>query len=182
MLNLLRQLTTGSQFVFPELRNDQPTLAGKPVHELSNMDGTLGGGAGNDSVLLYGDFSNFVVSQRIGSAVELIPTCSAPTSARPASAACICTPATAAIRSTTPRSGCLWPKDFRGWRPVAVAGSKRGRGPQPQGLVAVRGTTDSRGWGTTGHSRPGQRDGAPWATGPPLEAGANDHTPGEHLQ
>jgi HK97 family phage major capsid protein len=37
------------------------------------MDGTLGGGAGNDPVLLYGDFSNFVVSQRIGSSVELIP-------------------------------------------------------------------------------------------------------------
>jgi HK97 family phage major capsid protein len=73
VLNLLRQLTTGSQFVFPELRSDTPTLAGKPVHELSNMDGTLGGGAGNDPVLLYGDFRNFVVSQRIGSAVELIP-------------------------------------------------------------------------------------------------------------
>ncbi|MFZ0713162.1 phage major capsid protein [Mycobacterium sp.] len=73
VLNQLRQLTTGSQFVFPELRNDQPTLAGKPVDELSNMDSTLGAGAGNDPVLLYGDFSNFVVSQRIGSAVELIP-------------------------------------------------------------------------------------------------------------
>lgn len=73
VLNLLRQLTTGSQFVFPELRSDTPMLAGKPVHELSNMDSTLGGGAGNDPVLLYGDFANFVVSQRIGSAVELIP-------------------------------------------------------------------------------------------------------------
>lgn len=73
VLNLLRQLTTGSQFVFPELRGDNPTLAGKPVHELSNMQGTLGGGAGNDPVLLYGDFSNFVISQRVGSSVELIP-------------------------------------------------------------------------------------------------------------
>lgn len=49
--------------MFPELRADQPTLAGKPVDELSNMDATLGGGAGNDPVLLYEDFSNFVVSQ-----------------------------------------------------------------------------------------------------------------------
>jgi HK97 family phage major capsid protein len=73
VLNSLRQLTTGSQFVFPELRNDTPTLLGRPVHELSNMDGTLGGGAGNDYVLLYGDFSNFVVSRRVGGAVELIP-------------------------------------------------------------------------------------------------------------
>ncbi|OBA81244.1 hypothetical protein A9W99_14505 [Mycobacterium sp. 1164966.3] len=74
ILNKLRQLETANgSLVFPELRNDQPTLAGKPVHELSNMSGSLGGGAGNDSVLLYGDFSNFVISQRIGSAVELIP-------------------------------------------------------------------------------------------------------------
>ena len=74
ILNKLRQLETANgSLVFPELRTDQPTLAGKPVRELSNMDSTLGGGAGNDSVLLYGDFSNFVVSKRIGSAVELIP-------------------------------------------------------------------------------------------------------------
>jgi predicted phage gp36 major capsid-like protein len=33
----------------------------------------LAGGAGNDPVLMYGDWSNFVISQRIGSAVELIP-------------------------------------------------------------------------------------------------------------
>lgn len=74
ILNKLRQLeSSNGSLLFPELRNDQPTLAGKPVHELSNMDGMLSGGAGNDPVLLYGDFANFVVSQRIGSAVELIP-------------------------------------------------------------------------------------------------------------
>jgi HK97 family phage major capsid protein len=74
ILNKLRQLETANgSLVFPELRLAEPTLAGKPIHELSNMDATLSGGAGNDPVLLYGDFSNFVVSQRIGSAVELIP-------------------------------------------------------------------------------------------------------------
>jgi HK97 family phage major capsid protein len=74
ILNKLRQFeTSNGALVFPSLQNDQPTLLGRPVHELSNMDATLGGGAGNDPVLLYGDFSNFVVSQRIGSAVELIP-------------------------------------------------------------------------------------------------------------
>ncbi|MGO9355401.1 MAG: phage major capsid protein [Mycobacterium sp.] len=74
ILNKLRQFeTSNGALVFPSLQNDPPTLLGRPVHELSNMDGTLGGGAGNDPVLLYGDFSNFVVSQRIGSAVELIP-------------------------------------------------------------------------------------------------------------
>jgi HK97 family phage major capsid protein len=83
ILNTLRQMTTGSQFVFPELRGDNPTLAGKPIHELSNMDGTLGGGAGNDPVLLYGDFSNFVVSNRIGSSVELVPHLFGPAGRRP---------------------------------------------------------------------------------------------------
>ena len=74
ILNTLRQFETANgALVFPSLQATQPTLLGRPVHELSNMDGTLGGGAGNDSVLLYGDFENFVVSQRIGSAVELIP-------------------------------------------------------------------------------------------------------------
>jgi HK97 family phage major capsid protein len=74
ILNLLRTFeTSNGALQFPELRNDTPTLLGRPVHELSNMDSTLGGGAGNDPVLLYGDFSNFVVTQRIGSSVELIP-------------------------------------------------------------------------------------------------------------
>jgi HK97 family phage major capsid protein len=73
IINTLRQFQTANgSLVFPELRDSTPTLLGRPVHELSNMDSTLGGGAGNDPVLLYGDFSNFVVSQRIGSAVELI--------------------------------------------------------------------------------------------------------------
>lgn len=84
MLSLLRRLQTANgSFVFPELRTDTPTLAGKPVHELTNIDGTLGGGAGNDSVLLRGDFSNFVVSQRIGTAVELIPHLFSPAGRRP---------------------------------------------------------------------------------------------------
>lgn len=74
ILNLLRQQeTSNGALLFPELRATEPTLLGRPVHELSNMDGTLGSGAGNDAVLLYGDFQNFVVSQRIGGAVELIP-------------------------------------------------------------------------------------------------------------
>jgi HK97 family phage major capsid protein len=84
ILNKLRQLETANGALqFPELRNTIPTLAGKPVHELSNMDGTLGGGAGNDSVLIYGDFSNFVISQRIGSNVELIPHLFSPANNRP---------------------------------------------------------------------------------------------------
>jgi HK97 family phage major capsid protein len=74
ILNLLRAMeSTNGAVLFPSLQGTQPTLLGRPVHELSNMDGTLGGGAGNDPVLIYGDWENFVISQRIGSAVELIP-------------------------------------------------------------------------------------------------------------
>ncbi|MCV7408781.1 hypothetical protein AWC05_07705 [Mycobacterium florentinum] len=74
VLNLLRAMeTSNGALLFPELRATVPTLLGKPVAELSNMSAALGGGAGNNPVLLYGDFRNFVVSQRIGSAVELIP-------------------------------------------------------------------------------------------------------------
>ena len=74
ILNTLRQMETANgALLFPELRASEPTLLGRPVHELSNMQGTMGGGAGNDPVLLYGDFSNFVVSHRIGASVEFIP-------------------------------------------------------------------------------------------------------------
>lgn len=74
VINLLRQMeTSNGALKFPSLQDTTPTLLGRPVHELSNMDGTLGGGAGNDFVLLYGDFRNYVITQRVGSAVELIP-------------------------------------------------------------------------------------------------------------
>jgi HK97 family phage major capsid protein len=73
-LNTLRQFETAAGALrFPSLQNSPPTLLGRKANELSNMDSTLGGGAGNDSVLLYGDFSNFVVTQRVGSSIELIP-------------------------------------------------------------------------------------------------------------
>ena len=60
ILNTLRQFeTTNGALVFPSLQNDTPTLLGRPVHELSNMDSTLGGGAGNNPVLVYGDLPEF---------------------------------------------------------------------------------------------------------------------------
>jgi HK97 family phage major capsid protein len=74
ILNTLRQFqTTNGSLTFPALQNTDPTLLGRPVHEISNMDGTLGGGAGNDYVALYGDFSNFVIVDRFPSSLEIIP-------------------------------------------------------------------------------------------------------------
>jgi HK97 family phage major capsid protein len=69
--NALRQQETGNGALkFPSLQNNPPTLLGRPTHEASFMDGTIG--AGKD-LLIYGDFSNYVVTQRVGSTVELIP-------------------------------------------------------------------------------------------------------------
>lgn len=72
ILNALRQFETQNGALrFPSLQTDPPTLLGRPVHELSNMDNTIAAGS---NVLLYGDFSDgFVISQRVGSSVELIP-------------------------------------------------------------------------------------------------------------
>ena len=72
-LNALRQMETGNGALkFPGLQNDQPVLLGRPVHELSNMDGTIDTGQDN-AIGLYGDFSNYVVTQRVGTTVELVP-------------------------------------------------------------------------------------------------------------
>ena len=72
ILNTLRQLVTGSIFTFPELRENPPSLLNRQVHELSNADGTIDSGQ-NNNILLYGDFENFVITQRVGSSIELIP-------------------------------------------------------------------------------------------------------------
>lgn len=63
--------TAAGSKVFPEVQNDK--LLRKPLLEASFMK-TAGAtpAAGNDDVLLYGDFSNYVIVDRIGSTVELI--------------------------------------------------------------------------------------------------------------
>jgi HK97 family phage major capsid protein len=71
ILNALRQEeTTNGALKFPSLQNDPPTLLARPVHELSNMDNTI---AANKNLLVYGDFSQYVITQRVGSSLELIP-------------------------------------------------------------------------------------------------------------
>ena len=70
-INFLRQAeTTNGALKFPSLQADPPTLLGRPAHEASDMDNTIAAGK---NLLVYGDFSNFVVTQRVGSSVELIP-------------------------------------------------------------------------------------------------------------
>jgi HK97 family phage major capsid protein len=49
-----------------------PAVLGKPVYEASDMDGVINAGAHN-YVLLVGDFSNYVIFDRIGMSVELVP-------------------------------------------------------------------------------------------------------------
>jgi HK97 family phage major capsid protein len=69
--SILRQAKTGSGALkFPSLQNNPPTLLGRPTHEASFMDVTIGAGR---NLLIYGDFSNFVVTQRVEATVELIP-------------------------------------------------------------------------------------------------------------
>jgi HK97 family phage major capsid protein len=71
VINAARQMkTTNGALKFPSLQADPPTLLGRPVHEARDMDNTVAAGK---NLAIYGDFSNFVVTQRVGSSVELIP-------------------------------------------------------------------------------------------------------------
>lgn len=71
VLNALRQMeTSNGALKFPSLQNDPPSLLGRVAHEASNMDAAI---AADSNLLIYGDFSNYVVTQRVGSSVELIP-------------------------------------------------------------------------------------------------------------
>ncbi len=48
-----------------------PSLLGRPVVESSSMDGTYG--SGDNYNLVVGDFSNYVIYERIGMTVEYVP-------------------------------------------------------------------------------------------------------------
>ncbi len=65
--------TANGSLTFPSLQSTPRTLLGRPVSEISNMDGMLGGGAGNDPVIVYGDWSQFVIVDRWPSALEVVP-------------------------------------------------------------------------------------------------------------
>jgi HK97 family phage major capsid protein len=71
IINTMSQFeTTAGARLFPELSDGR--LLNKPINELSNMDSVINATQDN-KILLYGDFSNLVIVDRIGSTVELIP-------------------------------------------------------------------------------------------------------------
>jgi HK97 family phage major capsid protein len=71
VLNALRQAETANGALkFPSLQANPQTLLGRPAHELSNMDSAIAAGK---NLIVYGDFNNYVITQRVGSSVELIP-------------------------------------------------------------------------------------------------------------
>jgi HK97 family phage major capsid protein len=74
ILNTIRQFeTTNGSLKFPELAQNPPQLLGRAVYEISNMDGAINATATeNNYVLLYGDFKQFVVVDRLGNALELV--------------------------------------------------------------------------------------------------------------
>lgn len=75
IINSLRQSeTTNGALKFPGLQDNPPMLLGRNMYENSNMDGTFDAAAtANNYLLLYGDFQQFVIVDRIGSTIELVP-------------------------------------------------------------------------------------------------------------
>lgn len=77
--NLVRQLdaSNGSAGtgLWSQLTTDRPpTLLGRPAYEAETMDGTVTTtGTTANYVLLFGDFSNFVITDRVGMTTEFIP-------------------------------------------------------------------------------------------------------------
>jgi HK97 family phage major capsid protein len=73
IINTLAQLeTTGGNLKFPDIENGR--LLNKPLDENSDMDGAINPAATADNyVLLYGDFTQYIIVDRIGSTLEIIP-------------------------------------------------------------------------------------------------------------
>jgi HK97 family phage major capsid protein len=72
--NKVRQFdTAGGAGLWETVGNDRPSqLLGRPIMESEDMDGTIDA-TQNNRVLLFGDFDNFVIVDRIGMTVEFIP-------------------------------------------------------------------------------------------------------------
>jgi HK97 family phage major capsid protein len=75
--------TQGGAQMWERIGADVPAqLLGRSVYESEDMDGTLNTGAEN-YFLVYGDFSNYVIADRIGMTVEFIPHLFGTTNGRP---------------------------------------------------------------------------------------------------
>jgi HK97 family phage major capsid protein len=63
--------TSGGAALWVQLAGpNPPTLAGRPAYEISTMDAAIADG---NEILVYGDFSQFLIVDRIGMTVELVP-------------------------------------------------------------------------------------------------------------
>jgi len=74
--NLIRRFDTSGGGGFWTNLNDgrPPQLLGRPALEAEGMDGTVTTtGAVSNFILVYGDFSNYVIADKIGMSVEFIP-------------------------------------------------------------------------------------------------------------
>lgn len=75
ILNDIRQFATANNyhgFTVDLTASGIPQLLGRPVYETSDMDGAINAAAEN-YVLINGDFSQYVIVDRIGMSVELVP-------------------------------------------------------------------------------------------------------------
>ena len=72
VLNTIAQFQIGTtQYAFPEIRNSPPRLLQKAVHEISNMSADMTTAASR--FLAYGDFQQYVIADRLGSTLEILP-------------------------------------------------------------------------------------------------------------
>lgn len=71
--NQIRQFdTAGGAQMWERIGNSMPNeLLGRPAYEAEGMDGALA--TADDYVLVFGDFDNYVIADRIGTTVEFIP-------------------------------------------------------------------------------------------------------------
>ncbi|MCB9408316.1 MAG: phage major capsid protein [Mycolicibacterium sp.] len=74
-INAARQFESANgSLLFPGLHTSPPTLLGRNVYENSVMDSAVNAAATEANYLaIYGDFSQYVVTMRVGSQIELIP-------------------------------------------------------------------------------------------------------------
>jgi HK97 family phage major capsid protein len=73
--------TSNGSKQFPGVHGQPGDLLSRPTYEAEAMDGSIA--TSNDYVLCYGDFSNFVLADRIGLNVELVSHLFSTTSNRP---------------------------------------------------------------------------------------------------
>lgn len=73
-INVLRQAeTTNGALKFPSLQDAVPMLCGKRIWEVSNMATVNAAVTATNYPLVLGDWSQFLITDRVGSTVELVP-------------------------------------------------------------------------------------------------------------